>query len=551
MSLRATVLRHEKALTALGIFLVALVARAVVAAQIAFPKPEDTAYYVGVARNLVDGRGLVSDALWSYQTPPLVFPRPAFEVWLPLPSLLAALPMALFGTTFRAAQVESVLVGAIVPVLAWRLAADVAAERRLPVGRARTLAIGTGLTSAVYLPLLLFSALPDSTMPFAALALGACLVMSRVAQDPGGGRGVVRARDRRLLVLGILIGLAALARNEAIWVGLAWAILAWGIPGLDLSSRLKLVGVVAVVAGLVFLPWAIRDWAVFGSPLPGQAAANAFSITGFDIFAWNDPPTLDRYLSIGPGQLFQMRVDGLTHNLFSVLALPGMPVAVIGLVALPWQGRGHALRPLVMLGALTFAATTLLFPVATTWGTFLHAAGPVQVLLVISALLALDGAIARFGARRGWTRPVAWLGPALGVFASLLFSAALLPSFASGSRTTATFYDQLGARMAAIGRPLDAGAGPVITDFPIWMAESERIPSLALPNETPMDVLDLAAAFPGTRLLIVTGERGQWPAILDSGLRGAACFRELDLGPGPADEPDPLAGTRVFQIVCP
>ena len=71
------------------------VVRAYFAAQIVFPKPEDTAYYVGVARNLLEGRGLVSDALWSYQTPPLVFPRPAFEVWLPLPTFLAAIPMAL------------------------------------------------------------------------------------------------------------------------------------------------------------------------------------------------------------------------------------------------------------------------------------------------------------------------------------------------------------------------------------------------------------------------------------------------------------------------
>ena len=110
--------------------MVALVARAYFAAQIVFPKPEDTAYYVGVARNLLEGRGLVSDALWSYQTPPLIFPRPAFEVWLPLPTFLAAIPMALFGTTFPAAQVSSVLVGAIVPVLdagGWPL--DVAAER--------------------------------------------------------------------------------------------------------------------------------------------------------------------------------------------------------------------------------------------------------------------------------------------------------------------------------------------------------------------------------------------------------------------------------------
>src|SRR4029079_6372027 len=77
--------RREAWLTALGIFGISLVVRAFFAAQIVFPKPEDTAYYVGVARNLVEGRGLVSDAIWSYQTTPLVFPRPAFEVWLPLP----------------------------------------------------------------------------------------------------------------------------------------------------------------------------------------------------------------------------------------------------------------------------------------------------------------------------------------------------------------------------------------------------------------------------------------------------------------------------------
>src|SRR5439155_10418168 len=101
-------------------------------------------------KHLVEGRGLVADTIWSYQTPPLVFPRPAFEVWLPLPSYLAAIPMLILGTTFRAAQVMPILVGALVPVLAWRIAADVAVELGLPRGRARTLAIGTGLTCAVY-----------------------------------------------------------------------------------------------------------------------------------------------------------------------------------------------------------------------------------------------------------------------------------------------------------------------------------------------------------------------------------------------------------------
>ena len=78
---------------------------------------------------------------------------------------------------------------------------------------------------------------------------------------------------------------------------------------------------------------------------------------------------------------------------------------------------------------ITFLITSLVFPVATTWGTFLHAAGPFHVLLVISALLALDAGLARLGSRMGWTRPVAWLGAMLGIFASILFSAALLPTF--------------------------------------------------------------------------------------------------------------------------
>ena len=543
--------RREGLLSAGAVFAVALVTRVVFAARIVFPKPEDTAYYVDVARNLVNGRGLVSDAIWSFQTPPLSFPRPAFEVWLPLPTFLAAIPMAVAGATFAAAQVSSIVVGALVPVLAWRLAADVAAERGLSMGRARTLAIGTGLTTAVYLPLMLHSALPDSTMPFTVLVLTACLLMSRIVRDPRDAR----LTDPRVIALGIVIGLTALTRNEALWLALAWVIVAWraGDPRASRAMRGRLIGVVGVVAFLVFAPWMLRDWLVFGSPLPGQAAANALSVTGFDIFAWNDPPTLSRYLAVGPARLVEMRVEGFTHNLFSVLVLPGLPISIIGLLALPWQWRGTALRPLVLVSALTFLVTTLFFPVSTTWGTFLHASGPIDVLIVLSALLALDAGIARLGARLGWTRPVAWLGPLLGVFGSLLFSLTLLPSFASGTETSAAMYTELGRRMALAGEPLDANTGPVIANFPIWMAWAERVESLALPAETPADVLDLAAAFPGTRLLVIGGQdHGDWPAVLETNAPGTECYTPVDLGPAaPGVSPDPLEDVRVYVIGCP
>ena len=126
---------------------------------------------------------------WSYQTEPLIFPKAAFEVWLPLPTwLIAGDPDGAPGRQLRRrpAADHPDRRGRAGPGLA--AGRRCGAERDLPTGRARTLALGTGLTTAVYLPLLLHSALPDSTMPFAALALAACLLMTRLVRDPRGAR---------------------------------------------------------------------------------------------------------------------------------------------------------------------------------------------------------------------------------------------------------------------------------------------------------------------------------------------------------------------------
>ena len=540
--------RREMVASAACIFLIALVLRILFAAQIVFPKPEDSAYYVGVARNLVEGRGLISDALWSYQTPPLVVPRAAFEVWLPLPALLAAVPMTLFGTTFASAQWFSVVIGALIPVLAWRLAADIAVERRMQTGRARSFAIGTGLTTAAYLPLLLGATVPDSTAPFTVIALAACLLITRIARDPRGAR----LTDPRLLALGVLIGLGALTRNETVWLAAIWAAVAWFAVQGTAGERLRLIGVVAVVSLLVFAPWAYRNLVEFGSPLPGQAVTNAVYLTGYDIFAWNVHPTLERHLAQGIGWLIGVRVEGTVHNMLNVLIFLGLPLSVVGVLGLPWQARARAVRPLLWLSLAMFWFTSLVFPAATQWGTFLHASGPVHVLVVLSGLLVLDAVIEAAGRRRGWTRPVAWLGPTLGIFGAGLFSIVLLPTFGSGSVTTARQYEQIAARSAAVGYPLDQTAGPVITNFPIWLAETQRIPTLGLPNESPNDVVDLARAFPGTRLvLLVDAESPHWPADIVNGAPGAECFREVDLGAGPANEPDLLGNTHLYEIVCP
>jgi hypothetical protein len=543
------VTRREAWLSAMGIFLVALLVRAWAAAQMPFPTPEDATYYWGAARNLVDGNGLTANALWSYATPArdasgslsLGFPRPAFEIWLPLPTLLAAIPMALLrSTSYGAALVVPVLTGALVPVLAWRVGADLAAERALAPERARTLALGSGLVAAVSLPLVLSSAVLDSTAPFGVAALAACLLGTRLLREPRGAR----ARDPRLIGLGLTLGLAALARNEAIWVALAWALLAASLAGASRAERARLVLVPACVALAVVAPWLVREAMTFGSPLPGQAITNAWAITGFEIFAWKEPATLAGYLAAGPAAWLGDRVGGFSHNLLNVLVLPGIPIAVVGLVGLPWVARSRSLRVLVVAAVATFAITTLAFPVQTTWGTYLHSAVPAAVLLIVSGLAALDAGLAWVGRRRAWTRPVAWLGPLFAGFAALLFMSTGIPTYAAQAGGVEESYAALAGRFAALGVPLDP-AVPVISNHPIWVAEANRIRALALPDEPVSSVLEIARTF-GARYLVLDGAHGTWPARLTTD-PDARCLAPVSL-PGAGTAPDPF---RVYRVACP
>jgi hypothetical protein len=543
--------RREAWLSAGLVFAVALLVRLWAAAQVPFAIPEDTTYYWGVARNLAEGRGIVSDAIWSYATAArdpttgafgFFFPRPAFEIWLPLPSLLGLFPMLVSGSTAYGVTLPvAAVVGALVPVIAWRIAAHVAAERGLPAERSRTLAIGAGLAATIALPLVLPSAHLDSTNPFAVPALLACLLMVRLA-----GRPPERALDPRLLGLGLLIGIAGLARNEAAWVGAAWALVAWGaLRSQGWAHVVRAVAVPGVIAVAVMSPWLVRNWLTFGSPLPGQAITNAWAITGTEIFAWQDPATAAEYLALGPAIWLEQRVGGFLHNLLDVLLVPGAPIAAVGLIALPWAARLRALRPLLVLALITFLVATLVFPVQTRWGTFLHASIPAAVLLLVAGLAGLDEGLAWVGRRRGWTRPVAWLAPLFAGLGAVLFMVPGLIAYGGQARGTEAAYVDLGRRMAEAGVPLD-GAAPVIANHPIWLAEVHRVSALGLPDEPVASVVDLARTF-GARLLVLDGAHGGWPDRLATDPEGD-CLVPVNLGPPGDGRPDPF---RVFRVACP
>jgi hypothetical protein len=510
------------------LFALAAVVRLWAVGLITFPMTEGSAYYVEVARNIATGRGFVIDALWSYATGPLTLPRPAFELWQPMASALAALPMTLLGPTFQSAQLASVLLGALLAPLAWLVASDAARRLGLPPMREAWIALGAGLLAAISGPFLLATAIPDSALPFTVFAVAACLVMPRAL-----------AGDRLALIgLGVLFGLAYLTRLEAVWLGVAFAILAVRLHR-TWRGALGPVAAVAGIAALVATPWWLRNIVEFGTPFSGQLGETAFLTRNEQIFAWAERPTLDGFLAQGLPTIAGNIGQALWHNILNVLVVPAGPIAMVGAVTIGlvlWRrgsgrgwGRGwrrgvlHSpLGALLISGALTLAVTTVLFPVATLWGTFEHASGPLLVALAGAAVIGGDAFVAWLVRQRQWQRTNAWMAPLALVLLTLPVSAFQLSSASAHATEQARIVAGIAAAVPAYldqaGVPQDA---PVITDHPVWLLRALGRPAVTLPDEPVAAVLDLARHF-GARAVIVAYTRGAYPGALEAGQ--PACF---------------------------
>ncbi len=304
------------------LFVAALAARITALSLVRFPLTEGSAYYVEVARNLAGGRGLVLDSIWSYATPPLTLPRPAFELWQPLASFVAAVPMVLLGPTFSSAQLGFAILGALLAPLAWLIARDAAKRLELPADRGRNVALGAGLAVALSGPFVMAAAVPDSALPFAVFATAACLVLPAATQG----------RSRAVVALGVLAGLAYLTRMEAVFLGVAFLFVGWRMQ-IGWGSLFRRGVAVALIAAAVAVPWWLRNVAVFGTPLPGQIADNLLLTSNAQIFAFSQRPTLDAFLAQGLPIILGNVGAGLWHNVVDVLLVPAAAFSVVGLLA--------------------------------------------------------------------------------------------------------------------------------------------------------------------------------------------------------------------------
>ena len=244
--------------------------------------------------------------------------------------------------------------------------------------------------------------MPDSYTPFTVTALAAAIVVPAALGLPSHAGAPGRRPSRWVgLGLGLLLGLCYLSRQEAVWLGLVvLATMVMASASADWGTRLREIGtrLWPIVAGglIVVVPWLVRNTLELGSPFPGQTVENLFLVRNEDIFAYGERPTASAYLSQDLGTLLGNPIAAAGSALSDALLFPAFPIGVVGLVSIVGLWRSPSLRHptaltiLLLSGGLTFLATVLLFPVASRWGTYLHASGPFLVGLTATAVLGSD-----------------------------------------------------------------------------------------------------------------------------------------------------------------
>ena len=323
--------------------------------------------------------------------------------------------------------------------------------------------------------------------------------------------------------------------------------------------KAAVVRLVPVVIGglVVVVPWMVRNISAFGTPFPGQALENAVLRRNEDIYAFAERPTLAGYLDQGLATLMGNPVAAAWDGLLNVLIVPAFPIGAAGLIALLALRRSPALRVtgalgvLLLSGALTFVTTILLFPVATRWGTFLHASGPLLVGLTVAAALGGDALLARISTMRAWPKPNVIVAPiALGALTVMLLVLQVVV-VASQAR-------MLEHRYAALGSSLEAAATSrgeaipdvVISDHPIWLTDVLDRSTVALPDEDLASLGRLGSTF-DTSWLVIVDERGRYPdALLTDEARSCLADEPVAL-PEDGDAPAGSDSTGWLFIIGP
>ena len=399
---RATPMIRPRGSDLLLLTVAALVARIVAAIPIGYPPYTDPAYYGMVAQQLATGHGFTAPVLWSFlevggQLPanPML-PVPSNGHWMPLTSILAAIPMALLGPDLRVGQIPIVLLGvALVPFTYW-VGMDLYGSRRIGL-IAATLAVFAG-------PLLIMYPTIDNFAVFG--AAGATAIWAAILSTRPG-------RSRAWLIMsGAFVGLATLARVDGLLLAAAPAT-AWlvdrgwgpwrdGEPGRRLGAAALLLAAAAAVA--VMAPWLARNLATFGSAFP-SAGGHTLWITSYnEQFSISANPTLASYLDWGLVNIIGSKLAAWWEIGWRTVVLLGGIFGFFFFAGLWRERRRAAVAPFEAYWVAMFVAMGAIFTFHAPHGAYYHSAAAWLPFALPMAVAATGPALTTMGRAWGFLR---------------------------------------------------------------------------------------------------------------------------------------------------
>ncbi|HMZ06850.1 MAG TPA: hypothetical protein PK078_04465 [Anaerolineales bacterium] len=359
------------------------------------PKPGylDSEYYFAGGVQLATGHGFNEPYLWNYLDGTRSLPHPSHTYWMPLSSIVAAIPMLITGlTTYAVARVPFILIGAaIVPLTA---ALSFAFSKKQDV------AILSAMFSIFTVYNAPFIGVTDNFGLFMLFGVLYFLTATKLIEDP--------ARSKYWPVLGLLAGLLSLSRSDGLlWLGMTFIFTLFRAPKTTFSKLLGYVvrnSIFALVGFLlIMLPWYVRNYNLFGT-IMAPGGSRALWLENYDQTFIYPPEALSKesFLATGWTEILSDRLWALGNNLQSGFAAHGgiilFPFIVAGIL---YHRRDERVKLAWIAWLILLLVMTFLFPFAGARGAFFHAGAALQPMWWVVAPLGLDGILDSLR-KRGW-----------------------------------------------------------------------------------------------------------------------------------------------------
>jgi len=464
-----------------SLFAASAIILAIFALPLTYPGHADPVFYYTVAENLCSGRGLNIDYVWHYLVQYRTIRHPSNDFWMPLSSIIMCGFFKVFGTSFRSAQVSSVLFGTLLIVLSSKIAKEIDKTFQTLFG-----VVLVGLS----MPLLTYSAiLPDSGIYYGLFggATLLCMVRSYYKKDT----------TRYIALGGLFAGLTALTRNDGILFIVTFTLNEILSKRYSWTQKGKRLLICLLAFASVMIPWIYYIYMTFGTIQPPAAAKVPFLQSYNDLYCPSNKISLQGYLASGLLSILSQKLLALGQNMV-IMAVISSPVLVALFVYYLWTNRCNRniqviFRPMLVHVVVIFLSysliATIIGPLA--WPRALMAPLP---FLIAGASLGLTQLLRRWRRNRlHLTMGVVLSAIAIGL--QVLVSVFVTKSAYSNTNCIKSILSSVRADLMDEGGLSDV---VVLTNAPWEVHYSLRVPAVQACLESSWE---LAHKFGGTHLL--------------------------------------------------